>query len=128
MASWSCVNHVVLLDVVQSGIVTAWRAILLIDMMTLYDNEVIVWRCSLHRRLMYFILLPNHFQVALKLLDSYNAFCVIGAVDLQATFPLCGVKWDVNAAALRSWWTSAASDVWAFAAIDASRACRCFIG
>ena len=25
------------------------------------------------------------FQVALKLLDSYNAFCVIGAVDLQAT-------------------------------------------
>ncbi len=41
---------------------------------------------------MYSILLLNHFQVAVKLLDSYNAFCVIGAVDLQATFPLCGVK------------------------------------
>ena len=35
--SSSYVNHVVLLDVVQSGTVSAWRAILLID--TLYDMK-----------------------------------------------------------------------------------------
>lgn len=34
----SCVKHVVLFDIVQSGTVSAWRAILLID--TLYDDEM----------------------------------------------------------------------------------------
>ena len=88
--SSSYVNHVVLLDVVQSGTVSAWRAILLID--TLYDDEVIVRRCSLQCCLVYPILLPILFYVAVKSLDIYNAYCIIVAVDMQASFPLCGVR------------------------------------
>ncbi len=41
---------------------------------------------------MYPDLLPTLFKVAVKLLDIYNAFCVIGTVDMQASFPLCGVR------------------------------------
>ncbi len=41
---------------------------------------------------MYPILLLNRFQVAVKLLDIYNAVCILGAVDMQASLPLCGVK------------------------------------
>lgn len=82
-SSWSCVNHV-LLDVVQSVIVSAWRAIPVVDI--LYNNEVFVWHCSLKRCLMYPILLLILFKVVVKLLNIYNAFCIIGAVDRQASF------------------------------------------